>query len=85
MGGSDIQPGKSMFNLISEKDPPGACRQRKDIMKRSSGRLFQKLYAVGIGARKTLSKEAGGIVIVAILGHRDEILRWVVLVEMAKL
>lgn len=40
MEGSDIQDEKSTFNLISEKDPPEAPEQRKDLMKRSLGRLF---------------------------------------------
>lgn len=57
MKGSDIQPEKSMFNLISEKDPPEAPEQRKDLMKMSLGRLFQQHCAGGSGARKTLSKE----------------------------
>lgn len=40
MEGSGIQAEKTKFNLISEKDPPEAPKQRKDIMKRSLGRLF---------------------------------------------
>lgn len=40
MEGSGIHAEKTKFNLISEKDPPEAPKQRKDIMKRSLGRLF---------------------------------------------
>lgn len=73
MEGSDIQAEKSKFNLISAKDPPEAPKQRKDIMKRSLGRLFQQHCAGGIGARKSLSKEAGEIAIAAILGSSEEV------------
>ena len=38
--GLRYQPEKSTFNLSSEKDPPEAPQQRKDIMKRGLGRLF---------------------------------------------
>lgn len=40
MENSDIQPEKGTFNLISKKDPPETPKQRKDVMKRSLGRLF---------------------------------------------
>ena len=40
MRDSDIQAEKSKFNLIGKKDPPEALKQRKDIMRRSLGRLF---------------------------------------------
>lgn len=40
MGGSDFQAEKSTITLISEKDSPETSKQKKDIMKRSLGRLF---------------------------------------------